>query len=171
MLLIDGYNAMFQYFRGGYRKAKLESQREEFLGVLEAYCTGRRKNALVFFDAEKTGEAHPVRHTLVRGTLSVVFTAMNTTADDAIIEFMGEVKDKRSFKVITSDRVILNAAAKAHIPTQTSENFIDEVESFLKRTTSAYDTEKEEGIRTTEVDFWMKEFGLDDKSLRDLLEG
>jgi predicted RNA-binding protein with PIN domain len=170
MLIIDGYNALFQYFRGGYRKAKLEAQRDEFLQVLEDYCTGAHKNALVFFDAEKAGEPHPVKHTIKRGTLSVIFTPINTTADDAIIEYMGEVTDKRSFKVITSDRVILNAADKQHIPTQTSENFIDEVERFLETTTSPFDKEKAEGISKAEVDYWMNIFGLDDKTLRELLD-
>jgi predicted RNA-binding protein with PIN domain len=170
MLIIDGYNVLFQYFRGGYRKTRLEEQRDEFLQVLEDYCTSRRKNALVFFDAEKTGEERPVRCQIKRGTLSILFTAANVTADDAIIEYLETVENRRAAKVITSDRVILNAAKRAHVATQTSESFVDEMEHHLQSVTGAFDKEKAEGISEGEVDAWMKFFGLDEKSLKRLIQ-
>lgn len=171
MLILDGYNVLLQYFRG-QEIVSLPLRREQFLRVLQAYCVAKGKNALVYFDAETSGEPFPIRKQILRGRLSVIFTARGTTADDAIIAHLEESRDRSTLTVITSDRVILKEAERLRVKTQTSDKFCDEMERSLDRELSAYDVQKAEGISSEEADAWGRAMGLrDDELERDVSEG
>lgn len=171
MLLIDGYNALHQFFRGRpIEPDTIQSRREEFLEALQIYSVRRRKNILVFFDSGRSDPPFPMHRQIVRGRLAVITTPRGVTADDAIIEKLEEARDRRSFKVITSDRVILNAAERRRIDFQTSEDFVRELERFLESGRSVYDEEKLQGISEGEAEYWLREFGLEENELDQYLE-
>lgn len=172
MLLIDGYNALHQFFRGRpIEPETMPSRRKEFLEALEIYSVRRRKNILVVFDAGRSDPPFPTRRQIVRGRLAVLTTPRGVTADDAIIEKLEEARDRRALKVVTSDRVILNAAQRRRVESQTSEDFVQELERFLQAGRSIYDEEKIQGISEGEADYWLKEFGLDGEGLDERLGG
>lgn len=171
MLLIDGYNALHQYFRGRTLDPKtMPAFREEFVEALEIYSVRRRKNLVVYFDSGKGDPPFPMRRQIVRGRLAVVTTPRGVTADEALIERIEETRDRRSIKVVTSDRVIVTAAERRRIETQSSEDFIQELERFLAASRSVYDEEKVAGISDGEADYWLREFGLDGEKLSEFMK-
>jgi predicted RNA-binding protein with PIN domain len=171
MLLIDGYNALHQFFRGRtIAPETMPSRRDEFVEALQIYSVRRRKNIVVFFDGSRSDPPIPIRPQIVRGRLAVLTTPRGVTADDAIIEKIEETRDRRSIKIVTSDRVILNVAERRRIDSQTSEDFIRELERFLDSSRSIYDKEKLQGISEGEAEYWLKEFGLEGDKLDELIE-
>jgi len=171
MLLIDGYNALHQYFRGRTVDQKtMPACREEFVEALEIYSVRKRKNLVVYFDSGKGDPPFPMRRQIVRGRLAVVTTPRGVTADEALIERIDDTRDRRSIKVVTSDRVIVNAAERRRIDTQSSEDFVRELERFLESSRSVYDEEKVEGISDGEADYWLREFGLHGENLGDFMK-
>lgn len=168
MLIIDGYNLLFAVFRQPIKS--IETTREELLELLTAYCAKNRKRATVFFDSARCGDVFKHARSVRRGDLTVIYTARGETADEAIIERVREAKDKKSMTVITSDLEIIRAAEEVKVGSEKSEDFGNKLTEFLAKSKSIYEERKAKGVSREEAEYWMREFKLSEKELKDLLE-
>lgn len=168
MLVIDGYNLLFAVFGQSIRS--IETTREELLELLTAYCVKHRRRATVFFDSGRSGDVLQHSRTVRRGDLTVIYTARGETADDAIIEHVRKVRDKKSITVVTSDLKILKAAEQVRVGSEKSEDFSNKLAEFLRQSRSIYEERKTKGISSAEAECWMREFKISEDDLKDLLE-
>jgi hypothetical protein len=78
------------------------------------------------------------------------------TADEEILEALGSTDDRTQYTVVSNDSAIVRAAAKKGFAVVPCEEFA--------RTIAARPEgpEKADTASPGEVDYWMKEFGLED---------
>lgn len=155
MYLIDGYNVLFVLHRGRVHRETLEAKRGDLIREIERYCAERGARACVFFDNRAQAARHTGRRT--RERVEVVFTPSNTSADDEIVRRLSAERDKKSMKVVTSDREIVLAAERERVTVLSSAQFLRQISAAKQKTDGEA---KCQGISKAEVNWWMKEFGL-----------
>lgn len=144
MFLIDGYNVLHVMVHGPARG----DARDRFLDRLEGFCAAGGYRALVVFDP--TG-GMPRRSQ--RGPLEIRVVAEGRTADDEIIDRLRRTDDRTAWTVVTSDREIVSEAERRGFRVVRSGEFV-------KRLRKA-PPDPGEKPAPGDVDYWMREFGLD----------
>jgi hypothetical protein len=149
MFLIDGYNLLHSFAR-----AKTgEETRKALLALIQAWCERGRYRARVVFDP--TGG---MKRNEVRGAIEIRNVPQGRTADEEILAALGSTQDRTQYTVVTNDAAIVKAAGKLGFPVVPCEVF---AKMILARTDGP---EKADTASPGEVDYWMKEFGLEDDS-------
>jgi predicted RNA-binding protein with PIN domain len=147
VFLVDGYNLLHAVARG---RATPEG-RERLLAAIEEYCRKGGYAARVVFDA--TGG---MKRRDRRGPLEVRNVAEGRTADEEILEAIAGTADRTRYTVVSNDREIAAAAAKLGITVLPCEEFARRLEARPEA------AEKAESASDGEVDYWMREFGLEE---------
>ena len=147
MLLIDGYNLLHAMARG---RATPEA-RDHLISLLESHCRTRGVRASIIFDP--TGG---LKRREQRGDLEIRSVAQGRTADDEILAAFETSDDRTAFTVVSNDRAIVTAAEKKGFKVVPCEDFARQI---LERPDAP---EKADSASTAEVDYWMKEFGLEE---------
>lgn len=116
--LIDGHNLI-----GKLPGLSLDDPDDEvkLAHLLKRWCAAdpRRKVTVIFDAGLPGGEA---KH-LSGGGVKVVFAPNNRTADAVIIQRIAGIKHPPEYTIVSSDRVILEAAQRRRFPVQRSEDF------------------------------------------------
>ena len=159
MLLIDGYNLLFAGHPRRIEIHDMEKERERFLHLLLRYCEVSGRRAIVVFDHTRGAPIYgaPLRRAM--GALEYRFTTDDVTADEEIIAMAENTDDVTAYTVVTSDREILDAVEKRRMKFILSKDFVDELVRVLR---GDEDRRPERNLSTEEVDYWLREFGVDE---------
>ncbi len=117
LILIDGHNLIGKL--RGFSLADMDDE-ARLITLLQAYCRTSRNPVEVFFDKAPSGSSGKRTH----GQVLAHFIRAGKTADDAIIARLKQLgKAARNCCVISSDRMVQQAARAVHARVQTSEAF------------------------------------------------
>lgn len=147
MFLVDGYNLLHSFARektGGEARAKL-------VALIESFCVRCNYRARIVFDP--TGG---MKRTDQRGPVEVRNVPQGRTADEEILAALRSTDDRTQYTVVSNDSAIVKAAMKKGFAVVPCEEFARLI------STPPDAPEKGESAPPGEVDYWMKEFGLDD---------
>lgn len=147
MFLIDGYNLLHCLARG----RATEAAREQLLSRLVEYCSRENYRATIVFDA--TGG---MKRRDQRGPVEVCNVRQGESADELILGMLAQCDDQVQYTVVSNDLKIVKAARKDGYKVLSCEDFGRKI---LERPDAP---EKADSASPGEVDYWMKEFGLDD---------
>ena len=149
MFLIDGYNLLHAMARG---RATTEA-RQGLVSLIEAYCRTGGYRARIVFDA--TGG---MKRREERGPLEIRTVAQGRTADEEILDAVASTDDRTGYTVISNDLAIVKSAEKKGFKVMPCED-------FARLITARPETpEKGDSASAGEVDYWMREFGLEDET-------
>lgn len=148
MFLIDGYNLLHALARG----RATPDTRDHLLSLIEAWCRAGGYRARIVFDA--TGG---MKRREERGPLEVRSVAQGRTADEEILGMLATSGDRTEYTVVSNDLSIVKGAEKRRVKALLCEEFGRLI------TARAEPPEKGDSASSGEVDYWMREFGLDDE--------
>lgn len=144
--LIDGHNLI-----GKMPDVSLQDIDDEsdLINILNRYFQRVRKKAVVFFDRGSLLS----RSKFGGAFLEIQFIRAPKTADEAIIQKLGELKgNARNFTVVSSDRWVAGRARQAGARTISSEDFV-----LILREYSLQENNLQQNI-DNDIDFWLKTF-------------
>lgn len=116
--LIDGYNVLFRRW-GNF--SNLKAWRKKLLQQLCLWNDTFSLNMKVIFDGQSLEEDFEYF-----GSIRVVYTKQSITADEYIIQYIKEHKDKK-ITVVSSDRELLSQSLIGNAQTQTVDLFWEEL--------------------------------------------
>jgi predicted RNA-binding protein with PIN domain len=149
MFLIDGYNLLHAAFpdqaTGGSRR--------HLVDLVVEFCRRGGYRARIVFDA--TGEM-PRRQR--RGEVEIRNVPRGSTADDEILEALASTDDRTAHTLVTNDRALAQEAGRRGVKVISCEEF----SRFLDAHGPSEDPKAGWTLSSGEVDYWLKEFGLDD---------
>ena len=125
--------------------------RDRLIALIESWCRAGGYRVRIVFDA--TGG---MKRREERGPLEVRSVAQGRTADEEILAALEATSDQTEYTVVSNDLAIVKAAEKKQIQVVPCEEFA----SRLLRPPEA--PEKGDSASTGEVDYWMREFGLEE---------
>jgi predicted RNA-binding protein with PIN domain len=149
MFLIDGYNLLHAAFPD---RATAEARRR-LIDLVVEYCRKGGYRARIVFDA--TGEM-PRRQR--RGDVEIRNVPRGSTADEEILEALGSTEDRTAHTLVTNDRALTGEAARRGVKVIPSEEFA----RMLQAHGPSEDPKAGGELSPGEVDYWIKEFGLDE---------
>ncbi|OGO09947.1 MAG: hypothetical protein A2Y93_08580 [Chloroflexi bacterium RBG_13_68_17] len=147
--LIDGHNLIAQM--PGMTLGAVDDE-AQLIGLLRTYCERTRSRATVYFDrGHPRAESPPAG-----GRVTARFVPSPRSADQAIIRHLERLGgDARNWTVVSSDREIQQAAARAGARRVASREFAARIRQRLARP----ETEKPEATLSKEdVAYWEKRF-------------
>ena len=149
MFLIDGYNLLHAAFpeRAG------RGARQRLIDSVVDFCRSGGYRARIVFDA--TGDL-PRRQK--RGEVEIRNVARGRSADDEILDALASTEDRTAHTLVTNDRALAQEAGRRGVKVIPSEDF---ARLLLARGPSE-DPKAGGALSPGEVDYWMKEFGLDE---------
>ena len=161
-LIIDGYNFLFadrrdmSYLGDG----ELERMRDGFLGRLARLRAIEDADITVVFDGG--GDADIFTREFTWHGIKVVFSDREGTADTEILTLLEESHAARDAVVVTNDNELRRNSKRFGARVNSIEEFKRHMKDLFKSQRQAHrePLEKFEGVPETEVDYWMKEFGL-----------
>ncbi len=164
MLLIDGYNLLFASHKGRIQSNEMEASREKLIDRVARYCERRGTRARIVFDHTKGPPVWGIPGRTKSGPVEVLYTPQGVIADDEILGMVEKTGDRTSFTLVTNDRGIADVVRKRRFRVLGSEAFLSEMEKEIESAEGKSDDprEKTEGLPPGEVDYWMKEFGIDE---------
>jgi predicted RNA-binding protein with PIN domain len=147
VFLIDGYNLLHAMARG---KATSDA-RERLLVLIESWCRHGGYRVRIVFDA--TGG---MRRREERGPVEIRCVAPGRTADEDLLEALASTSDQKKYTLVSNDLAIVKPALRRKIQVLSCEEFA----RLMTRDSSV--PEKREGASAAEVDYWMREFGIEE---------
>ena len=147
MFLIDGYNLLHVVTRG---RTGSEA-RDHLIGLLETHCRQGGYHARIVFDPTEG-----LRRREQRGEVEVRCVMPGRTADDEILAVLASTDDQTAHTLVSNDRALVREAEKRGVRVVTCQEF---AELLLKPPP----VPEEDFLPSPgEVDYWMKEFGLEE---------
>jgi predicted RNA-binding protein with PIN domain len=152
--LIDGHNLIPKIPGLSLRHMDDET---ELIGILQAYCGSKQKNAIVFFDGAPPGY-DGTRHF---GRVTAVFVRQGKTADSAIKDYLHQLgKAAKNWQVVTSDRQILSETRAVGAGVLSSAAFSQQIMA-ASGSQMAGKKGAEPLLSEDELQDWMALFGLE----------
>ena len=139
MFLIDGYNLSHA----------IGVPRDALLGAVEAFCRRENQSARIVFDP--TGG---MKRRENRGPLEIRVVAEGRKADEEILAAIEATSDRTAWTLVSNDLELVKAAEAKGLRVVPCRDFA----ALL-----APPADDEKQAPPGDVDFWMKEFGLDDR--------
>jgi predicted RNA-binding protein with PIN domain len=164
-LLIDGYNLLHasNILGRGRGSSALERSREALLNVLAASLPPEElPRTTIVFDARDPpwGLSRQTNH---QG-ITVIFASREADADSLIEELIKKHSAPRKLTVVSSDHRLHRAANRRRATAIDSDRWFAELlrQRHERSHPTTADTIKPEGpFSSGEVDFWLRQFGLD----------
>jgi len=147
VFLIDGYNLLHSFARA----KSGDEARGGLISLIHAWCERGGYRGRIVFDP--TGG---MKRNEVRGAIEIRNVPQGRTADEEILEALASTDDRTQYTVVSNDAAIVKAAGKQGFTVVPCEEFARLI------TTRAQGPEKADAASPGEVDYWMKEFGLED---------
>lgn len=119
MYLIDGYNLLHQFYKD-IDENKIDYYRKELIFLIKDYCEDKKKKAQIFFDVKGIPLVLLSPTILKSEYLKVSYVK---DADLAIINILENTKDITRYKVVSSDKRIMDYAKKKGFRVFSSKNF------------------------------------------------
>jgi len=136
LVVIDGYNFIFRYFKNSLiKKDDLEILREKLINDLIEYKNTRGYDIIVVFDSNKSLQEN-ANFLKVQG-IEIIYSGKNKTADSVIEEIahLREGYDKKF--IVTSDNIQQTVVFKENIYRKSVREFCIELNNQKKETRSA----------------------------------
>jgi hypothetical protein len=137
--LIDGYNLSHA----------IGVSRDALLGAVESFCRRENQGARIVFDP--TGG---MKRRENRGPLEIRVVAEGRKADEEILAAIESTADRTAWTLVSNDLELVKAAESKSIRVVACRDFA----ALLVERPS----DDEKPASGGDVDFWMKEFGLDE---------
>ena len=147
MFLIDGYNLLHSFARS----KSGEDARNGLIALIQAWAERGGYRARIVFDP--TGG---MKRNDPRGAIEVRNVPQGTTADEEILAALAATDDRTAWTVVSNDAAIVKSASKRGFTVVACEEFARLISA------KAAGPEKSDRASPGEVDYWMKEFGLED---------
>jgi predicted RNA-binding protein with PIN domain len=147
VFLIDGYNLLHCLARG----RATEAAREQLLNLISDFCARGNYRAWIIFDP--TGG---MKRREQRGPVDVYNVPQGSSADEVILQALGTCDDQMQYTVVSNDLKIVKAAEKDGYKVLACEEFGRRIQQRPE------ESEKGGMASPGEVDYWMREFGLDE---------
>ena len=147
MYLIDGYNLLHAAAPG----RATEAAREGLLAAIQGWCRRSNHGARIVFDP--TGG---MRRRDARGPLEVRVVAEGRTADDEIRATLEATADRTAWTLVSDDLELVKLADRRGMRVVACAAFL----ALLAP--SSEGPEKREGASDAEVDFWLRDMGLEE---------
>jgi len=148
VFLIDGYNLLHSFAR----ERTGEEARVKLTSLIEAYCVDGNYQARLVWDP--TGG---LKRNDKKGPIEIRNVPQGSTADEEIIAALHSTDDRTRYTVVTNDLAIVKAAEKRGFTVLPCEEFARLISAPRGGT-----PEKSGQASPGEVDYWMREFGLED---------
>jgi hypothetical protein len=139
--LIDGYNLMHA----------LGVARDALLAAVEGFCRRENQAARIVFDA--TGG---MKRRESRGPVEIRVVAEGRKADEEILAAIAATSDRTAWTLVSNDLELVKAAEAKSIRVLACRDFGARL--------AARPADDEKAPPPGDVDFWMKEFGLDEEA-------
>lgn len=163
-VIIDGYNFLFADRRDmqQFAQGELEKMRQEFLGRLARLQAVENTSITVVFDGGQDFENF-VRESTWHG-VRVLFSDKSGTADTEILRQIEDGHAARDTVVVTNDNELRRSAKRLGAHVTSVEEFKRHMKGAFKGQLQAHrePLEKFEGVPQNEVDYWMKQFGVEE---------
>lgn len=159
--LIDGNNVMAQ--RPGWHKDK-SAARRRLLDELAEFAAGHGARVAVVFDGG--ADDHFPDGSSYRG-VQILYARFGSDADARIKETVEASRERRTLRVVTSDRALADYVRRCGAPVEPSGEFRKRMEakSAVKgraNKNAPPSPERERGaVRPAEMNEWMRYFGVD----------
>lgn len=159
--IIDGHNLISKI--DGIKLSDCDDEAKLVLRLLNWAAVGNNRRVIVVFDHGMPGNQWlNFRSELIKP----VFVRASSTADEWIINYMRNIKDRQAFRIVTSDHAIQKQADNRRIPFIKSEDFAESMAAERVRFSDiAAETEEEKQVesrpllREEQVDAWLQLFG------------
>jgi hypothetical protein len=139
VFLIDGYNLAHA----------IGVPRDALLGAVDAFCRRENQTARIIFDP--TGG---MKRRENRGALEIRVVAEGRTADEEILATLEATSDRTAWTLVSNDLELVKAAEARGMRVVPCRDFAARLTELP--------SDDEKPATGGDVDFWMKEFGLDD---------
>lgn len=150
-LIIDGHN-LIPKIPGMHLKD--ENDEVRLIEVVQEYCRLARRQAELFFD----GAPEPRASSRKNGLVHVHYIKLGYSADDAIIQYVRNIKgDKDNWTVVSSDHRIQNAVTSMGFKVIGSDGFSRLISTTLSSET-AVQQRREKPLSSSEVEEWLDLF-------------
>lgn len=131
-VIVDGYNVIFAWDElKALAETSLDGARSKLIEALIAYQSYTKSEVVLVFDAYKVPGGQGAKYD--EGTLHVVYTKENETADMYIEQLVSEIGKNESVRVVTSDSLIRLGALRSGVLRTSSSEFKKEAEWVLLR--------------------------------------
>ncbi|HEK85372.1 MAG: NYN domain-containing protein [Candidatus Saccharicenans sp.] len=147
--LIDGNNLMGQ--SDPYFKYDLSS-RNHLVARLLIFQKTTRKRIFLVFDGKPPSDDHLLR---LNPKFLVLFPQPGQSADELIEDLLTQKRDRRYFKVVSSDRGVREIARAKGADSISSQEFLKELKEILKKGRQERELKKEiEDSTPLELSLW-----------------
>lgn len=150
MFLIDGYNLLHVAASG----SPTGSDRRRLVDRIAEFCRRRGYRARIVFDA--TGDL-PRRQW--RGGVEIRNVAPGRSADEEILCALTSTSDRTAHALVTDDRALVREARRRGVRVIPCRDFLRLLEEAARPGT---DVKEQPLLSPGEVDYWMREFGLEE---------
>jgi len=151
--LIDGNNVMAQ--RVGWHRDKAGARRR-LLGELARFARGAGVSVEAVFDGAPD-EFFPDGSSFMG--VRVFYAARGSNADERIKELVEASRERRTLKVVTSDRALADYVRRCGVEVIRSGAFRRRLDAAASEEESEQGGERE-GVKSSELDEWMYYFGV-----------
>jgi len=147
MIIIDGHNLI-----GASKDIRLSdpNAKDLLLVKLLEYQKILQRKLVVVFDGKSFGEFEKLDF----HGIEIRYPVSGESADQTIIKLIEKYNNQPGICIVSSDRDIQNSAKRAHLATQTSTNFYNEIEETILQGNS----ETEKYLSPVNTDEWLDYF-------------
>jgi predicted RNA-binding protein with PIN domain len=161
--IIDGYNLIHKdpALSEAIDERSPRSARDALVAMLGSFCEHAGRDVTVVFDGG--GIDDPALPRIIsRGRLEVRYSEPGVTADRLIEAIVGSHPSRGSLKVVSDDEAVRRSARRLGAEAVAAGDFLAILRSALRRSSgSRAGGEKPGFVSDGEVDYWMKQMGLD----------
>jgi predicted RNA-binding protein with PIN domain len=152
--LVDGNNVMAQ--RVGWHRDKAGARRR-LMGELSRFARGAGVTVEVVFDGAPEDFFPDGSYFM---GVRVFYAERGSDADSRIKEFVEASRERRTLKVITSDRALADYVRRCGVEVIRSGEFRKRLDAQEAERASAKDDAGRGGVKESEMDEWMYYFGV-----------
>lgn len=162
--ILDGYNIIFSGDIASRQCApdELAGARRQLIRLSAQLRRKTHARILIFFDGGEEGAHQPRRHS--EGGVEIVFSRVDSSADDDIIDHLRRTTGTRTLVVVSDDNAVKRAARRARARAMGTAQFLRETSKTLSagKLTSEPPV-KYQGISEHEVGWWKRYFNIDEE--------
>jgi predicted RNA-binding protein with PIN domain len=147
LLVIDGYNFIFRFFKSeGLASESLSYLREKLIEDLVWYRSQKDCDVVVVFDARKGDKT--VTGTQIVNGIKVIFSRRGKSADDVIEGLISKKDDYRKAFVVTSDYLQQKVIFRKNVYRKSTREFNHEINNYKSKIREDIKKMKEDSERT-----------------------
>ncbi len=160
LVLIDGYN-LYHYVKNLYaQQQQVNLTLVTFCELIESFAKRAQQKTTLVFDGTQPYE---MKYEVPKlAYVKLIYTGPNKSADEFIEQQIKTSSAPKLLTIVSSDREILSVAKKRKCTLLASEEYWQIIAKELTRKRpKPMPREKQKGLSSDELDYWLKTFGID----------